>query len=178
MTLETSRLVFRELSEAHTQELFEMDNDVEVMRFINGGRPTPWDGFQNRVRTWTASLYEQDPKRTFWAAHRALDDVFVGWFHLRLNPRFGNRLELGYRLRREHWNQGYATEGSRALLERGFGELGAAEIIAVTLERNTRSRRVMEKLGMEVEEFFIYPEDLLPFWTEQERRAVLYSRKP
>lgn len=57
-------------------------------------------------------------------------------------------VELGYRLAFEHWHQGYATEGSRATLTHGFTTLGLDEIVAITTSTNTRSRRVMARLGM------------------------------
>ena len=56
--------------------------------------------------------------------------------------------ELGYRLRRSAWGKGYATEGSRALIRKGFTELGVRRVVAETMAVNTASRRVMEKAGL------------------------------
>ena len=56
--------------------------------------------------------------------------------------------ELGYRLRASSWGKGYATEGSRALVEHAFRELGAERVTAETMAVNTASRRVMEKAGL------------------------------
>jgi RimJ/RimL family protein N-acetyltransferase len=56
--------------------------------------------------------------------------------------------ELGYRLHRFAWNQGYATEGSRALIEKGFAELGVERVTAQAMAVNIGSRRVMEKAGL------------------------------
>lgn len=57
-------------------------------------------------------------------------------------------VELGYRLRRSAWGQGYATEGSRALVHRAFTELGVHNVVATTMSVNTGSRRVLEKAGL------------------------------
>ncbi|GAA3306557.1 GNAT family N-acetyltransferase [Nonomuraea dietziae] len=57
-------------------------------------------------------------------------------------------LELGYRLRKAAWGKGYGTEGSRALIDRGFTEQGVERVTAGTLAVNTGSRRVMEKAGL------------------------------
>ncbi len=57
-------------------------------------------------------------------------------------------VELGYRLARQYWSQGYANEGSHAVLAFGFEALRLPEIVAMTATVNERSRRVMEKLGM------------------------------
>ena len=68
-----------------------------------------------------------------------------------------DEVELGYRLRRSAWGKGYATEGSRALIHKGFTELGVRRVVARTMAVNTASRRVMEKAGlMHVRTF--YPE--------------------
>ena len=74
---------------------------------------------------------------------------FVGWFHFR--PAEGatlDEVELGYRLRKAAWGQGYATEGSRALIHKGFTELGVHRVVAETMVVNAASRRVMEKAGL------------------------------
>jgi len=57
-------------------------------------------------------------------------------------------VELGYRLRRSEWNQGYATEGSRALISAGFTDLGVERVFALTMAANSASRHVMEKCGL------------------------------
>ena len=61
---------------------------------------------------------------------------------------FTPAVEVGWRLAREHWGCGYATEAGRAALAYGFEELGLAEIVSFTSRLNTRSWRVMERLGM------------------------------
>ena len=61
----------------------------------------------------------------------------------------GPEIEVGYRFLKEHWGNGYATESARASLDWGFGELGLERIVAVALETNVASRRVLEKCGME-----------------------------
>jgi RimJ/RimL family protein N-acetyltransferase len=57
-------------------------------------------------------------------------------------------VEIGWRLAREHWGRGYATEAARAAIEFGFTEIGLDEVVSFTVPANTRSVRVMEKLGM------------------------------
>ncbi len=59
-----------------------------------------------------------------------------------------DEVELGYRLKRSAWGKGYATEGSRALIRKGFTELGVRRVFAQTMAVNTASRRVMEKAGL------------------------------
>jgi hypothetical protein len=56
--------------------------------------------------------------------------------------------DLGYRLRRRAWGQGYATEGAQALVRLAFTDLGVREVVATAMAVNTGSRRVMEKAGL------------------------------
>ncbi len=72
----------------------------------------------------------------------------VGLSAVGYQAAFTPAVEVAWRLARAHWGRGYATEAARAALDYGFGELGLAEIVAVTTPANLRSRRVMEKLGM------------------------------
>lgn len=73
---------------------------------------------------------------------------FVGLATPRFEATFTPCVEIGWRLAAEFWNQGYATEAARAVLEFGFRDLRLSEIVSFTVPANQRSRRVMEKLGM------------------------------
>ncbi|MFM7225215.1 MAG: GNAT family N-acetyltransferase [Actinomycetota bacterium] len=57
-------------------------------------------------------------------------------------------VEIGWRLTHRAWGNGYAPEAARAALAFGFDTLGLTEIVSFTVPQNTRSRRVMEKIGM------------------------------
>ena len=95
------------------------------------------------------SYYDRFDGYGFWAAIDKSNDEFLGWFHLR--PQEGDPIdqpELGYRLRREAWGMGYGTEGARALIRKGFTDLGAERVVATAFRDNLASRRVMEKSGM------------------------------
>ncbi len=56
--------------------------------------------------------------------------------------------EVGWRIASSEWGKGYAVEAARAVLDEAFGRLGFAEVVAFTSATNTKSRRVMDKLGM------------------------------
>jgi RimJ/RimL family protein N-acetyltransferase len=156
--LETERLVLRRFTEDDLDNLVELDGDPDVMRFVNGGRPTPPDEIQNEVLPTFLDYYERFAGYGFWAAVEKSTERFVGWFHLR--PAEGGRpdeVELGYRLRRSAWGKGYATEGSRALIHKGFAELGVQRVVASTMVVNVASRRVLEKAGLKFVRTFHQP---------------------
>ncbi len=73
---------------------------------------------------------------------------FVGLAKPRFDAHFTPCVEIGWRVGAEHWGHGYATEAARAALSFGFEALRLEEIVSITVPANTRSRRVMEKIGM------------------------------
>lgn len=173
--LETSRMYFRNFRVDDARLLFELDSDVEVMRFISKGQPTALTQIQQDILPRFLDYCRLSPPRGFWAAHLRENDEFLGWFHLRPDKLEPAEMELGYRLKRSVWGRGLATEGSRSLIKKAFGEWKYAKVCARTLAVNFASRRVMEKAGLRFECGFVYGMDTLPDWTEAERRAVKYS---
>ena len=84
-----------------------------------------------------------------WAATDRETGEFLGIFKFHPStPEEVDNFELGYRLRRSTWGRGLATEGSLALVHKGFAELGLRRVWAQTMTVNTGSRRVMEKAGL------------------------------
>jgi RimJ/RimL family protein N-acetyltransferase len=153
--VETDRLMLRRFTEADVENLFDLDSDPEVMRFLTGGRPTPRDAILNETLPRFLNYYERFAGFGYWAAIEKATGEFVGWFEFR--PREGagpDEVELGYRLRASAWGKGYATEGSRALIRKGFTELGVRRVVAQTMAVNIASRRVMEKAGLTLERTF------------------------
>jgi RimJ/RimL family protein N-acetyltransferase len=147
--LETERLLLRQFTESDVDNLHDLNGDPEVLRFLNGGKPTPRDVIRNETLPRFLHSYERFEGFGVWAAIERWARGFVGWFEFYpwkdVDP---DEVELGYRLRRSAWGKGYATEGSRALIRKGFTELGVRRVVAETMAVNTASRRVMEKAGL------------------------------
>ena len=86
-----------------------------------------------------------------WAVARTDDGAFVGFTGLAcaaFDASFTPAVEVGWRLAREHWGHGYATEAGTASLAFAFDRLDLAEVVSFTTTANARSRAVMERLGM------------------------------
>jgi RimJ/RimL family protein N-acetyltransferase len=86
-----------------------------------------------------------------WAVEIPGEAAFVGCVGLLpvdIDAHFTPAIEVGWRLSREFWGRGIATEAASAALNFGFDELGLGSIIAYTAARNLPSRRVMARLGM------------------------------
>lgn len=160
--LKTERLVLRRFTEDDVDNLYDLDNDPDVMRYINGGTPTPRDVVENEILPHFLAYYEGFAGFGFWAAIEKSSGEFLGWFHFR-SPQGSppDEVELGYRLRRAAWGKGYGTEGSRALIRKGFTDQGVQRVVASTYQDNIGSRRVMQKAGlMLVRRFRMTPAEL------------------
>lgn len=158
--LETERLRLRQFTPDDGDNLVELDSDPLVRRFLDmPDAPTFEDAQQTlaRFRDW----YARGEMYGYWALEEKASGAFIGWFHFRPFRPKPEEIELGYRLKQAYWNRGYATEMSRALLRKGFEEANLPRIVAITLADNLASQRVMQKIGMTLEERYLY-DDRLP----------------
>ena len=145
LTLHTERLTFEPITDEHLPLLVELNADPQVMAFILGRAATPEETYAE----WRRRLdHQSDPTRGlgYWAG--LADGTFVGWWSA---SAFEGRPELsgvGYRLRRESWGRGLATEGARRMVDRAFADPSVERVVASTMAVNTASRRVLEKVGL------------------------------
>jgi RimJ/RimL family protein N-acetyltransferase len=158
--LETERLTLRQFTEADLENLVALDSDPEVMRYLNGGVPTPRavierDILPRFIQSYTPGGFG------FWAITAKASGSFLGRVGLLPDDERSGEATLGYRLLRVAWGKGYATEAARALLSVAFREAGVQRVTATTYQDNRASRRVMERLGMTLVRIFRYtPQDL------------------
>lgn len=146
--LETERLILRRFTEDDADALFALYDDPQVMRYVSGA-PADRDEIVKLDIPAFLGYYGRFPGYGFFTAVEKSSGDFLGWFHFRPRPEDpADEPELGYRLHQAAWGKGYGTEGSAALLEKGFTELDVRRVTASTMVVNKRSRRVMEKLGM------------------------------
>lgn len=145
--LETARLRLRRWRDDDRMPFAALNADPVVMEhFPSTLSRAESDALVDRIENGF-----EERRWGLWAAEAREPSVFVGF--VGLNPAtfdapFTPAIEIGWRLGREHWGHGYATEGARAALDFGFDELALDEIVSFTTHANMRSRRVMERLGM------------------------------
>jgi ribosomal-protein-alanine N-acetyltransferase len=117
----------------------------------------------------------------FWAVEVQGVASFAGFIGISVpsfETHFTPCVEIGWRLAREHWGQGYATEGAAAALRHGFDTLRLAEIVAFTAPGNSRSRRVMEKLGMQLDPVGDFDHPLIPAGHPLSRHVLYRTHNP
>ena len=103
-----------------------------------------------------AMIARQEAMRTaighcFWAVERHSDRAFLGFCGVKPGPEdtpIEGELEIGWRLARNHWGQGYAREAAAAVLDWAWVNTDRNAVFAMTTPGNMRSRRLMERLGM------------------------------
>lgn len=89
-----------------------------------------------------------------WATEIRATGEFIGFVGLHVPQDdfpLSPCVEILWRLARAHWGQGFATEAARGALRIGFEILSLSEIVSFTVPANTRSRAVMERLGMDMD---------------------------
>jgi RimJ/RimL family protein N-acetyltransferase len=164
-TLHTDRLTLRPLAAQDLGDLVAMNGDPEVMAHI--GRPMSAEEVAAELPGWVRG------RGDFGLWTGSVGDDFAGVWFLSRDPHDVQAGELGWRLPRHAWGHGYAVEGARALVDHAFDTLGLTRLWAETMAVNTRSRRVMDRLGMtHVRTHVGEWNDPIPGW---ERGEVVYE---
>ena len=150
--------------------LIDMNSDPEVMAYFPAVRTV------EQSKAQFDKLREHFAKHgfTFYAAERL--DLgacigFIGFAVPGFEASFTPCIEIGWRLQKAHWGQGFATEGALACLAHGFSVLGFTTVYSFTAVPNKRSERVMQKIGMQKTGHFDHPRLEQGHWLE---RHVLY----
>jgi [ribosomal protein S5]-alanine N-acetyltransferase len=144
ITLTTARLLLRQLMPDDARQLYLLNSDPEVLRYTGDLPYTSIEEARTFILRYNQySLYQcgrlaMIEKETGW---------FIGWCGLKYRV-FEDETELGYRLKKEFWNRGFATEAALACIRYGFQELKRSCIIGRVLKANKASIRVLEKIGM------------------------------
>jgi RimJ/RimL family protein N-acetyltransferase len=147
VSLRTARLLLRPWCDADVAAFAAMSADPAVMEYL---RPLAEPG---AAEAWTAGARAHWREHGFgqWVVEIPGEASFIGVVGLgrvAYEAHFTPAVEVAWRLARAFWGRGYASEAARAVLDYGFETLGLAEIVALTVPANRRSRRVMEQLGM------------------------------
>ncbi|MBU2664067.1 GNAT family N-acetyltransferase [Actinoplanes bogorensis] len=147
--LTTDRLTLREWRDDDLDMLAALNADPEVMRYIRDGsvltREESAERLQKMMRDWSENGFGLFPVEV-----RATGEL-IGWAGLAVPlflPQVLPAVEIGWRLSRDAWGHGYATEAAAAALEFAFDEVGLDRLISIRHVDNHRSARVMEKLGL------------------------------
>lgn len=168
----TERLILRPWHEKDLEPFARLNADPRVMEFFPGVlNQEESDQFAKRI-----CIAMKQQGWGLWAVSipEVADFIdYIGLAPVNFVADFTPSVEVGWRLAYDFWNKGYATEGAQAAVKYGFETLQMKEIVSFTAIQNTRSQKVMEKIGMKhhPEEDFDHPKLAEGHWL---RRHVLY----
>lgn len=148
--LETERMWLCPWEDADLELARPIFTDPEVMRYINGGHPLADD----RIREAITRQQNHLRSRGFclWKLLLKPDRRFAGFCGLQpLELDGASEVEIGWRLVKERWGRGLATEAARVALHHAVEYARLERVIAIAMPQNRASRRIMEKLGMNFE---------------------------
>jgi len=145
--LETPRLRLRAFRDEDRAPFAAMNADPDVTRYLSKALTRDEsDAFVDRILTrWRERGYG------LWAVERRSDGAFLGFAGLSwqdFESPATPAIEIGWRLRRDAWGHGYATEAAAAAARFAFEVLGLDELVSFTARANAASRRVMDRIGM------------------------------
>ena len=143
---ETERLILRQWQESDIAPFSEMNSDPEVMKYF----PKTLS-FEETLEMYNRC---KDNKNGFglYPAEEKISGKFIGFVGLNIPSYMPDCVEIDWRLRKEFWGKGYATEAAKKWLEIGFGEYDLKEIISFTARQNIKSQEVMKRIGMKRDE--------------------------
>lgn len=170
--IETERLILRTWKSGDLQPMVAINQDPKVMEHFPGlldleTTKNLIDKVNNHHEQHGYSLYACVKRDS----HEFIG--FIGLLVVNFKAHFTPATEIAWRLSSKHWGQGFATEGAKAVLDYAFKKLKIPEIVSFTVRDNTKSIRVMQKIGLHhsIDDDFDHPklDDNSPL-----KRHVLY----
>lgn len=154
--IETPRLILRDWQQEDLEPFRQLNSDKEVMRYfpkIYSEEETDafYEAIKKEFQEYNYGLYAVEVKESKEFIG------FIGFHRATFEADFTPCVEIGWRLKRDAWGKGYATEGARACLEYGFTNLNFKEVYSFTAKINEPSQNVMKKKGMHYVKDFNHP---------------------
>ncbi|GAB3227002.1 GNAT family N-acetyltransferase [Hymenobacter seoulensis] len=165
--LETPRLLLREMRLSDAPGVLALDSDPTVLRYVPNKAISTLAEAEAIIR-YIRQQYERNGIGRWAVVHQDTQE-FIGWCGIKLvndsevNGR-SNYYDIGYRLLPRHWGQGYASEAAAASMRYAQSVLKLPEINATVMQDNLASRRILEKLGMHLQQNFTEPDGSLWCW--------------
>lgn len=170
----SSRLSYHSIDETDKEFLFQLDQDPQVMKHLNGGSPTPLESIENRFIPRLNAYRNRDKGWGLWKVTIIESQQDIGWILVRPMSFFTDNpsvddIELGWRFIQSSWGKGYATEAAIHIKTILSQQPDIKYFSATALAANTGSIAVMKKLGMKYVNTYQHSDEVL-----NETEAVLY----
>ena len=147
LELASARLLLRQWQDEDLPEFAAMCADPQVMRYF----PAPLSRLDSASLIGRIRGHFAEHGFGLWALERKDTGQFIGFTGLGVvgfDAPFTPAIEIGWRLAREHWGLGYASEAAWTALRCGFDRLALNQVVSFTADRNLPSQKVMQAIGM------------------------------
>ncbi|GAW95687.1 MULTISPECIES: GNAT family N-acetyltransferase [Colwellia] len=149
----SERLKFRLMDAQDAQALWQIDQDPQVMKYLNGGKPTSMAQVNNVFIPRMEQYRDDKLGWGIWQVSDKLTDEYLGWVLIRPMAFFTDAandkdLELGWRFFQSTWGKGYATEAAIAVKNAVVANTDISHVSALAVADNAGSISVMKKMGM------------------------------
>lgn len=153
---ETERLIIREILPTDIDDMFELHSDPEVHIYLGNKTITSKEQLIESIESIRQQYIDFGVGR--WAIINKKTNEFIGWTGLEFVTKeinnHKNYYDLGYRLIKRFWRQGFATESAFASLDYAFDKLNAKRVYAIADYRNEASNKILKKVGLKFIETF------------------------
>ena len=149
----TERIELKKFSKNDINLLYDLDGDSDVMKYLTLGKAKTIDEVKKESMPRILKSYTNGINYGIFSAFLKCNNMYIGWFQFEQDKYIADAIEVGWRLKKEHWGNGYATEVGLSLVKKAK-ELNK-KVVARAMKNNQASTRVMEKIGLKfVEEFW------------------------
>ena len=161
----SERLCYRLMTDKDVDSFYQLDQDPEVMRYINGGKPSSREEIETVYMPRLMSYTNFAKGWGMWRVGLQPNNEFIGWILVRPMQFFSKQpehhnLELGWRFFRAHWGKGYATEAAIQIMNTLSVDKDIQYFSAVADENNLGSIHIMKKLGMDFVKKYLHKDPL------------------
>ncbi len=169
----SERLGFRNWQENDLEELAAINADPQVMEFF------PSTQSKEKTRDFIGRMQNLFSRKghCYFAVEELATREFIGFIGLgeqTFEASFTPCIDIGWRLAKRFWGQGYATEGAKRVLQFAFQNLGLSEINSIASISNVKSTNVMKKIGMQ--KILVFEHPILKDYPEL-IKCVFYQKK-
>lgn len=146
---ETERLIIRNWSEEDIAPYAKIIGDPDVMKYIGDGQPRLYEEAVRAFEKYNGQIQEQGWAR--FAVELKKNNSIIGFCGY---DHYNGELDFGWRLGKQHWGNGYATEAAQEVLRLGVEQFQFPRIVCISFKENLGSLNVMKKLGLKFEKEF------------------------
>ena len=174
LILETDRLLLREIRLSDAEDMFRLDSSPNVVKYL-GNNPVKSIEESITLIEMIRNQYIQNGIGRFAVVLKESNE-FIGWCGIKFltepENNYVNVYEIGYRLIEEHWGKGYGFEAAKAWLDYGFNTMKVKTMYASVHKENAASKRILEKLGLQITSEFLWREEIPCYWLELENKSI------